>query len=57
MIEYCGEVIKMRMRKKSWAEPFLNEHEDVVIASASSMKGDWKARLNKENPVKLESTF
>ena len=39
----------MRMRKKSWAEPFLAEHEEVVIASPASMKGNWKARLNKEN--------
>ena len=39
----------MRMRKKSWAEPFLAEHEEVVIASPASMKGNWKERLNKEN--------
>ena len=39
----------MRMRKKSWAEPFLAEHEEVVIASPSSMKGNWRERLNKEN--------
>ncbi len=39
----------MRMRKKSWAEPFLTEHEEVVIASPASMKGNWRARLNKEN--------
>ena len=39
----------MRMRKKSWAEPFLAEHEEVVIASPSSLKGTWRARLNKDN--------
>ena len=39
----------MRMRKKSWAEPFLAEHEEVVVASPASMKGHWRARLNKDN--------
>ena len=39
----------MRMRKKSWAEPFLAEHDDVVILSPDSMKGNWKTRLNKDN--------
>ena len=39
----------MRMRKKSWAEPFLAEHEEVVIASPASMKGNWRSRLNKDN--------
>ena len=39
----------MRMRKKSWAEPFLAEHEEVVVASPVSMKGHWRARLNKDN--------
>ena len=39
----------MRMRKKSWAEPFLTEHEEVVIASPASMKGNWRSRLNKDN--------
>ena len=39
----------MRMRKKSWAEPFLAEHEEVVIATPADMKGSWKKRLNKDN--------
>ncbi len=36
----------MRMRKKSWAEPFLAEHDEIVIASPETMKGKWKSRLN-----------
>ncbi len=39
----------MRMRKKSWAEPFLAEHDEIVIASPESFKGSWKSRLNTEN--------
>lgn len=39
----------MRMRKKSWAEPFLAEHEEVVIASPESLKGNWRNRLNKDH--------
>lgn len=38
----------MRMRKKSWAEPYLNEHAELVIANPSELKGMWKQRLNKE---------
>lgn len=49
MVLYDSEVIDMRMRKKSWAEPFLTEHDDVVIASPDSLKGCWKNRLNKQN--------
>lgn len=38
----------MRMRKKSWAEPFLAEHDEIVIASPESLKGCWKSKLNTE---------
>lgn len=36
----------MRMRKKGWAEPFLTEHPEVVIATPTEVKGQWKQRLN-----------
>ncbi|MCF0109457.1 MAG: tRNA (guanosine(46)-N7)-methyltransferase TrmB [Erysipelotrichaceae bacterium] len=36
----------MRMRKKPWAEPFLAEHNDVVLDDPSQMKGKWKEALH-----------
>ncbi|MCF0115181.1 MAG: tRNA (guanosine(46)-N7)-methyltransferase TrmB [Erysipelotrichaceae bacterium] len=32
----------MRMRKKKWAEPYLEEHSDLVIQTPSEYKGKWK---------------
>lgn len=39
----------MRMRKKSWAEPFLNENDQFVIQEPQNNKGKWKEKLNCEN--------
>lgn len=36
----------MRMRKKKWADPFLNEHPEFVIATPEDNKGKWKEILN-----------
>ncbi len=36
----------MRMRKKKWAIPFLDENSDVVIANPQENKGKWKSILN-----------
>lgn len=36
----------MRMRKKGWAEPFLNDHPEFVIATPTEYKGTWKQHLN-----------
>lgn len=34
------------MRKKSWAEPFLNENSTLVLAEPACYKGHWKSLLN-----------
>lgn len=36
----------MRMRKKQWAEPFLQEHSEIVIEDPSSLRGAWKKRTD-----------
>lgn len=36
----------MRMRKKSWAIPFLEEHGELVIKNPEEFKGKWKIKLN-----------
>ena len=35
----------MRMRKKQWAEPFLEEHSDFVVAFPELNKGKWHQLL------------
>ena len=35
----------MRMRKKKWAEPYLEEHSDLALKDPAGMKGKWKELL------------
>ncbi len=39
----------MRMRKKKWAEPFLEENGNFVIDNPKEFAGKWKSRLGKDN--------
>lgn len=43
----------MRMRKKSWAIPFLESQTDLVIEDPSLYKGKWKNKLNRDS-LRLE---
>ncbi|MCI6271764.1 MAG: tRNA (guanosine(46)-N7)-methyltransferase TrmB [Erysipelotrichaceae bacterium] len=43
----------MRMRKKSWAIPFLNEHNELVINEPNIFKGKWNEKL-KRSVIHLE---
>ncbi|MEE3486989.1 MAG: tRNA (guanosine(46)-N7)-methyltransferase TrmB [Bulleidia sp.] len=36
----------MRMRKKKWAEPYLEEHRDYAYDNPVEYKGKWKESLN-----------
>jgi len=36
----------MRMRKKKWAEPFLEAHSDYALNTGSGYKGHWKEFLH-----------
>ncbi len=38
----------MRMRKKQWAEPFLQEHSEIVIEDPQLLCGKWKQKLDCE---------
>lgn len=35
----------MRMRKKSWALPFLEEHREYVLSQPEIYKGKWREKL------------
>lgn len=39
----------MRMRKKSWAQPFLEEHHEYVLKQPEKNKGKWREVLGLEN--------
>ncbi len=36
----------MRMRKKKWAEPYLQEHQDYALVSGEPYRGKWKSLLH-----------
>lgn len=38
----------MRMRKKKWAEPYLEAHQDFIFQDPSMYKGKWKELLQKD---------
>ena len=38
----------MRMRKKKWAEPWIEEHRDFVYQNPVENKGKWKELLQRD---------
>ena len=38
----------MRMRKKKWAEGWMEEHSDYITNTPADYKGQWKKMLNKD---------
>lgn len=50
MVEYTGNsgCINMRMRKKKWAQPWLEAHTDYIDPDPVQYKGKWKERLQKD---------
>ncbi len=36
----------MRMRKKKWADPYLQDHDDFCFSNPIDLKGKWKTLLN-----------
>ena len=44
----------MRMRKKTWAEPFINENRDYVLDNPSEYKGKWREKLGCKGLLHVE---
>lgn len=44
----------MRMRKKTWAEPFINEHREYVLEHPEENKGKWRDLLKCEGLLHVE---
>ena len=46
----------MRLRNKKWAQPWLENHTNLVIDQdrAVSLKGNWQGVFEKEQPLQIE---
>ena len=46
----------MRLRNKKWAQPWLENHTNLVIDQdrAVSLKGNWQSVFEKEQPLQIE---
>ena len=44
----------MRLRNKPWAEPFLNENDDLVLKYDDDLKNRYKEIFNNDNSLNLE---
>lgn len=44
----------MRQRNKPWADDFLKENSDLVIAEPKENKSKWKGVFGNSNPIHLE---
>lgn len=44
----------MRLRHKSWAPEFIDEHQDVIIPNPEAYKGKWNEAFGNNNPVHIE---
>ncbi|MFZ3579816.1 tRNA (guanosine(46)-N7)-methyltransferase TrmB [Virgibacillus sp. DJP39] len=44
----------MRQRNKPWADDFLQEHRELVIANPKENKGKWQELFGNDNPIHLE---
>lgn len=44
----------MRQRNKPWADDFLHDNRDLVIANPKEHKSNWKEIFGNTNPVHLE---
>lgn len=44
----------MRLRRKKWADPYLNDNTDLVIKESEELIRNWKELFNNDNPIRLE---
>lgn len=44
----------MRVRKKPWADDFINEHQEYIVLEPKQQLGKWQQRFPKEQPIYVE---
>ena len=44
----------MRLRKKKWADPYLEENDELVIKENEELSSSWQEIFGNEKPIRLE---
>ena len=44
----------MRLRHKPWAQDLINDYPQYVPADPLSLRGNWQARFDREQPIHIE---
>lgn len=44
----------MRVRKKPWAEGYINDHSDLIVTAPEMQLGHWQERFEKQQPLQIE---
>ncbi len=45
---------KVRQRNKPWADDFIKEHHELIIADPTNHKGKWQQLFGNTNPIHVE---
>lgn len=44
----------MRVRKKPWADDFINDHQEFIVLDPQQLQGKWQDRFEKKQPIAVE---
>lgn len=44
----------MRLRRKKWADPYLEENNELVIKESEELSSSWNYLFGNDNPLRLE---
>ncbi|MCY9806970.1 tRNA (guanosine(46)-N7)-methyltransferase TrmB [Lentilactobacillus senioris] len=44
----------MRVRKKPWADDFINDHQEFIVLEPQQLQGKWQERFTKDQPLAVE---
>ena len=44
----------MRLRRKKWADPYLEENNELVIKESEELSSSWNDLFGNDNPLRLE---
>ena len=44
----------MRVRKKPWADDFINDHQEFIVLEPQQLQGKWQERFAKDQPLAVE---
>lgn len=44
----------MRVRKKPWADDFINDHQEFIVLEPQQLQGKWQERFAQNQPLAVE---